>query len=77
MMRSWSKTKMKHSEGDGEMKREYYWQATSFPDCATGMFTYVDTPCETFDDCKRQADKTFGPGKYTIKRVKADHIVIL
>lgn len=52
------------------MKREYYWQATSLPDPSIGMFVVADTPCKTFEDCKRQADKTFGPGKYTIERVR-------
>lgn len=58
------------------MKQHYYWRATGLPDAHTGMFAVVDTPCRTFDDCKRQADKTFGPGKYTINRVRAEDIFI-
>lgn len=51
------------------MRQEYYWQATSFADSATGLFKFSDTPCKTYEECKRMADEAFGPGRYTIQRI--------
>jgi hypothetical protein len=57
-----------------ELEQEYFWQATSRPDPVTGMFAVVDTPCKTIEDCKRQANETFGPEKYTVKKVHTSKI---
>ena len=44
------------------------YQATSLPDGSP--FVIADTPRPTLAECRREADKTFGPGRYTIERVR-------
>jgi hypothetical protein len=57
-----------------ELEQEYFWQATSRPDPVVGFMVVTDTPCKTIEDCERQANETFGPEKYTVKKVHASKI---
>ena len=52
-----------------ELEQEYFWQATSHPDPTVGCIVFVDTPCKSIEDCKRQANDTFGPEKYTVEKL--------
>ena len=57
-----------------EIEQDYFWQATSRPDPVVGFMVVTDTPCKTIEDCERQANETFGPEKYIVKKVPASKI---
>lgn len=44
------------------------YQAVSLPDGSP--FRIADTPCASLAECRRQADQTFGPGRYTIEAIR-------